>query len=140
MKNKYFLFSILFFSLIFFDQALKYIVRFYRGFYFCNSSIAWGIKIPLCLFWTFWILIVFFLFYLLYRELFKNPHPQIMFVSALVLISGGTAGNFIDRIIFGCVIDFIDLKIWPTFNLADSFIVIGAIILLVSQLKTRSSQ
>ena len=50
-------------------------------------------------------------------------------------ILGGAMGNLFDRIIHGEVIDFLDFHIgshyWPTFNLADSFIVVGVGILLV---------
>lgn len=48
--------------------------------------------------------------------------------SALGLILGGTVGNLIDRIHFGYVTDFIDFKVWPTFNVADSAVTIGIII------------
>ncbi len=49
---------------------------------------------------------------------------------ALGLILGGTIGNLIDRVRFGYVTDFIDIGIWPTFNLADSSVVVSIIILL----------
>ncbi|MEA3489181.1 MAG: signal peptidase II [Candidatus Omnitrophota bacterium] len=52
--------------------------------------------------------------------------------TALCFIMGGTIGNLVDRVRFGGVIDFIDLRIWPVFNLADSFITTGAFILGVS--------
>ena len=42
---------------------------------------------------------------------------------------GGALGNLVDRLIFGTVTDFIDFQIWPVFNLADSAIVIGALVL-----------
>jgi signal peptidase II len=45
------------------------------------------------------------------------------------LIMGGTIGNLIDRLRFGQVTDFIDVKIWPVFNVADSSVTIGVIIL-----------
>ncbi|MDD5617579.1 MAG: signal peptidase II [Candidatus Omnitrophica bacterium] len=48
---------------------------------------------------------------------------------AIGFILGGAIGNMIDRLRFGYVIDFIDLRVWPVFNLADSFITIGAVIL-----------
>lgn len=47
------------------------------------------------------------------------------------LILGGTAGNLCDRIFFGHVTDFINVQIWPVFNVADSAISIAAILLLI---------
>ena len=49
--------------------------------------------------------------------------------SSLGLILGGALGNLTDRITLGYIIDFIDLRIWPVFNIADSAITIGLIIL-----------
>ena len=49
---------------------------------------------------------------------------------ALGLLLGGTIGNLIDRLVYGYVIDFIDLGFWPSFNLADSFSTIGVFLLL----------
>lgn len=47
------------------------------------------------------------------------------------LILGGLLGNLIDRMIYGYVIDFIDLQVWPVFNIADSAITAGAIWLVI---------
>jgi len=58
---------------------------------------------------------------------------------ALALVLGGAVGNVIDRIIYGYVIDFIDVYYnawhWPAFNLADSAISLGAIILIIDALR-----
>ncbi|HOW35892.1 MAG TPA: signal peptidase II [Candidatus Omnitrophota bacterium] len=54
-----------------------------------------------------------------------------IYIVAFSLILGGAIGNLIDRIMFGHVIDFIDFRIWPVFNLADSAITIGALIILI---------
>ncbi|MFC1647834.1 signal peptidase II [Nanoarchaeota archaeon] len=54
---------------------------------------------------------------------------------ALVLVSAGIIGNFIDRVLFGFVIDFIDLKFWPVFNVADSCISIGVVWLAIMMIR-----
>ena len=51
---------------------------------------------------------------------------------ALGFLVGGSLGNFADRIRIGHVTDFIDLRFWPAFNLADAFIVVGVAILLAA--------
>lgn len=48
---------------------------------------------------------------------------------SLGFILAGALGNLIDRLFFGYVIDFLDFRIWPVFNVADSAITIGAILL-----------
>lgn len=57
---------------------------------------------------------------------------------ALMLVLGGAAGNVIDRVRFGYVVDFIDVYYrawhWPTFNIADSAITIGAVLLVLDAL------
>ena len=62
---------------------------------------------------------------------------------ALSFILGGAIGNYFDRIIHGYVIDFISLHAfnfyWPTFNVADSFITIGAVIFLLNNLKKKEN-
>ncbi|MDD4953789.1 MAG: signal peptidase II [Candidatus Omnitrophica bacterium] len=65
---------------------------------------------------------------LIYFELRKKKH-NISYEIALGLICSGTLGNLIDRIRFGYVIDFLDFRIWPVFNIADSAISIGAVLL-----------
>jgi len=112
------------------DQVSKYLIRQSDGFYICNKGIAFGINIPEIIFWSIWIIIFGFIIY----YLFKNK-SEIYFLSFIV---AGAISNLIDRLYLGCVIDFIDFKIWPVFNLADSFIVIGAIMIIVKSLKSRN--
>ena len=54
---------------------------------------------------------------------------DLLMLAALGFVLGGAAGNLIDRILFGYVIDFLDFRIWPVFNIADASITIGAFIL-----------
>lgn len=56
--------------------------------------------------------------------------PRIWLPAALLI--GGALGNLADRVRDGAVTDFIDLPLWPTFNLADVAIVAGVILLLFS--------
>lgn len=62
---------------------------------------------------------------------------------ALALILGGAIGNVYDRIRYGYVIDFLEVHIihyhWPDFNVADSAIVIGGILLVLSSLRAAES-
>ena len=53
---------------------------------------------------------------------------------AFGLVMGGAVGNLIDRIRLSYVIDFIDFGFWPTFNIADSAVTVGVIILICSLL------
>lgn len=71
--------------------------------------------------------------------LLKRHGNQRLFCTALSLIMGGALGNVIDRLVHGHVIDFLDFHVgnwhWPAFNLADSAIVIGAILLVLDELR-----
>ena len=51
------------------------------------------------------------------------------YIIGFSLILAGAIGNLYDRMVFGYVIDFIDFRIWPVFNVADSAITIGAVII-----------
>lgn len=59
--------------------------------------------------------------------------------AALALVLGGALGNLWDRLVIGAVVDFIDVYYgswhWPAFNLADSAICVGAVMLVVSTFK-----
>lgn len=62
---------------------------------------------------------------LYYFDRIKEKEKLLQFLVGFIL--GGTIGNLIDRLAFGYVIDFLDFQVWPIFNIADSFVVIGVI-------------
>jgi signal peptidase II len=57
--------------------------------------------------------------------------------AVLGLIMGGTLGNGYDRIVFGTVTDFVNVHFWPVFNVADSAVSIGVVVLLAGYLLRR---
>lgn len=59
----------------------------------------------------------------------KVPLDKHYVRTALALEFGGVSGNLFDRVIEGYVVDFLDFRIWPVFNIADTAIVIGVILL-----------
>ncbi len=76
--------------------------------------------------------------------LVKSNPRNLMLAGSLTLIFGGAVGNLIDRIRFGAVVDFLDVYLgashWPAFNVADSAITVGAILMIWEMLRNRKSQ
>lgn len=56
----------------------------------------------------------------------RRPYARL----ALALLAGGAVGNLIDRVRVGAVIDYVDLHVWPVFNLADAAVTAGTLLLL----------
>ena len=61
----------------------------------------------------------------------KIKNKEILLQVLVGFVLGGTIGNLIDRLAYGYVIDFLDFRIWPIFNFADSFVTIGIIGLII---------
>ena len=128
IKKKYTLFclSIGVFLLVITDQLLKYKIRHLSGFYICNQGISFGFSITTLIFWfifSVFLSLILFYFYYLKNEGLLTP----LFLLSFLLIFGGAFSNAIDRLLAGCVIDFININFlsFPVFNLADIFIFIG---------------
>ncbi len=68
----------------------------------------------------------------IYRKL--PPAKKILRIG-LGLVLGGALGNLVDRLRFGKVVDFLDFRVWPVFNLADTAIFIGVCLLAWELLK-----
>lgn len=149
------LYIFLTFLIILSDQISKYIIRssfklyeqvdvikgFFRITYTKNNGAVWGFfsghKSPLItmLITLLAILALGIVIYLFIKSKTINKTE----ILALSFIAGGAIGNIIDRISLGYVVDFIEIYIkqysWPIFNIADSFISVGIIILIFSILK-----
>lgn len=71
---------------------------------------------------------------------FASPHDRLLLVS-LALVVGGAIGNLIDRMSSGAVTDFIDVYVgtwhWPSFNVADSAISIGIVLMAIDSFRSR---
>ena len=73
----------------------------------------------------------------------RDRSVGVLLTAALALITGGAAGNLIDRVRFGNVVDFLDVYAgtwhWPAFNVADSAISIGAVLLVVEMFRRKKA-
>lgn len=124
-------FNILMAVIIFiFDRILKsafYIEKNNLTNYTKNLGIAFGIYLPK----VFLLIMIFVTLIVLIGLLISNWRQKKYFIfSAYLLIMLGASSNLIDRLQYGFVIDYIDLKIWPIFNLADLSIFIGVLLAL----------
>jgi signal peptidase II len=64
----------------------------------------------------------------------RSPQQPLHNLVAFGLILGGALGNLVDRLRFGFVIDFVSVGWWPNFNLADSAICLGVVLMLLGWL------
>ncbi len=129
------------------DQVAKFLVRHYLELnqsvpilreilhltHVNNTGTAFGLlenRRPLFLVVTALVVVVIGIYYFVGR-----PHGRLV-EGALGLELGGALGNLVDRVAFGRVTDFLDIRIWPIFNVADSAIVAGVGVLVLAMLMT----
>jgi len=128
-----------FFSLFFLDRLTKYLslkfleqrtkdlgvftLRLVR-----NTGGVFGIGKGLSFLWIIISIIIFFVFlYWYFREInFLSKVHRLGYI----FILEGAFSNILDRFFYGYVIDFIDFKVWPVFNLSDTFITLGILIFI----------
>ncbi|MBU4241864.1 MAG: signal peptidase II [Nanoarchaeota archaeon] len=121
--------------LVIIDQLSKFLItnksiEIFRGFslkFVTNTGAAFSLFQGFNL-----VLVLISLIVIVYLFLQLRKEKNQIRVWSFIFIIAGALGNLIDRVIFGHVRDFILVWIWPTFNLADSFITIGALLLLYS--------
>ncbi len=128
--------------IVVFDQLFKYLVisnfnpgeslpvinNVFHLTYVQNTGAAFGVlRDRSDLFILITLIVIIGLFY--YFRRMKYNDSWFKLASGLVL--GGAIGNLIDRIRLGYVVDYLDFRIWPVFNLADSAVVVGTILLVI---------
>lgn len=106
-----------------------------------NDGAAWGmLSGKMGLFYIITIIVLIVLVYFYVKEAKNNLFMQI----AISLIFAGALGNFIDRVIHGKVVDFIDTYIFgydfPIFNIADASLTVGVIFIIIALLKDTSKE
>ena len=97
-----------------------------------NEGIAFGMLKEHHLLWLL-ISISFIAIGIVLYYLVRTPASNPLLLISLALMAGGISGNLIDRIRIGQVIDFIDFYYihWPIFNIADTSITVGALLMAV---------
>lgn len=88
--------------------------------------------------WLFLIMAFMVIAFIIYLYV-KYPFPPLGQYAGALLI-GGAIGNFIDRWLYGYVIDFISIGWWPVFNVADMAIVIGGILFFIFVWQTEKQE
>jgi signal peptidase II len=137
------------------DQFTKYLVvknmelyeqiTIIEGFFYLrshrNSGAAWGIlEGKMGFFYVITVIVIIGIVYYLHKYGKDNK----LFASALGLILGGAIGNFIDRLFHQEVVDFFDFIVFgydfPIFNIADSALTIGVILVIIATLLEEKKQ
>ncbi len=99
-----------------------------------NRGAAWGmLEGQMWLFTIVTIIVIIGILYYFHKEAKGKPYFQL----SLMVLLGGAIGNFIDRLMHGEVVDFIDVLIpiirydFPIFNIADAALTVGVIMLII---------
>jgi signal peptidase II len=127
-------------------DSVALIPGFFRLTHVQNRGAAFGLFSEAPSPWKVSVLILFSLAALIVVSalLWKNSHTANSTAIGLALILGGAIGNLWDRLANGRVVDFLDFQVsgyhWPAFNLADSAIVIGALLLVTEILFSKSHE
>lgn len=148
--------SVLTVILVIVDQIVKFLVSTYLNYIdvipkFLYLSLEKNYGVAFSMLWNnrlliliISLLLILFLIYLLNKDyLSKGKNNKLLNVT-YGLLFGGILGNLIDRIVRGYVIDYIGVYIFnykfPVFNLADSFIMVGVILMIISTFKEEKNQ
>ena len=127
-------------------DGIPVVPGFFRIVHVENPGAAFGLFAASSSQWRLTLLILFSLLALVIVGvlLWKNSHMVSATGTALSLILGGALGNLWDRVIAGHVTDFLEFHVgsyyWPSFNIADSAIVVGALLLVADILFAKNPE
>jgi signal peptidase II len=127
-------------------DSLAVVPGFFRLTHVENRGAAFGLFSDSPSEWKVAVLILFSLIALVVVSalLWKNSHAMSVTGVGLALIMGGALGNLWDRLLAGHVVDFLDFSVggyhWPAFNVADSAIVMGALLLVTEILFSKPAE
>ncbi len=119
-------------------ESLEIIPGFFSLTYLTNKGAAFGFLAGVDSAWRhyFFLILASIALVLLLVAWFRLRKEHRFYGPALALIAGGAIGNVIDRVRFGAVVDFLDFYVaghhWPAFNVADSAILVGVVLFLLS--------
>lgn len=113
--------------LIIIDQIIKvFVLQSKTIAHLCNNGIAMSIMLPQQVFIVMWGFLILCVVYFWWQHITKSYWIQLPYI----LILAGGLSNIIDRFYYGCVIDYIPFLNISSFNIADVFITVGAVIIL----------
>jgi len=120
------------------NQPIEVIPGFFRFAYAENTGIAFSLFQDQSGLLNILIPIAFIILLILIFKMFKSGAVDTWYLTFFGLIIGGSLGNILNRMYNGFVVDFFDAYIgqyhWPTFNVADSALTVGAVILAIKLL------
>lgn len=96
-----------------------------------NYNIAFSLPLPLALIVFFVVSALIFLSFIWWVNL-TSGNWKLLLATSLIIV--GAVSNLLDRVILGYVVDYVNIFVWPIFNLADCLIVIGVLIYLAGEL------
>ena len=115
-----------------FGQSIPVIPSVFHLTLIGNTGIAFGLFKGNS---DFWVGVGLLILIWIYRLLQKRQIQERLVLIGLGLVSGGAMGNLIDRLRFGYVIDFLDFRVWPVFNIADACISVGTALFFIACIK-----
>ena len=138
--KKHLLFFLTALFVLVFDQLVKQLITAYsftRDYSFVkihfvkNFGIGFGLLNLPVLRWAMVAVITMIIIGIIYYYSRSYSRSRQLFVFSLALVMGGALGNLVDRLMYGFVVDFIDFGFWPAFNIADSAITLGIVLLII---------